>query len=170
MEKSKTSDVSLEMLTEKELKNLGLNKKIIKELLAGWKDLINYNINRKDIDNKSLRETIKRAIKKSRKGEEPKRVRYFNFLDNAKKTKSSEIMKPGKKENLMIPLQVQLGKAKIKLQDIASIGKGTVIKSTRKAGEAVKLLAYGVPIAKGELVVIEKNFGIRIAELLDGKS
>ena len=167
MEKQK---VSIESLTDEELKKIGLSKKIIKELLAGWKNTVNYIINRTDIDNKSLRETIKFAIKQSKKGIEPKKVRMFNFQGEPGKAKNSDVMKISKKENLMIPLQVQLGRAKIKLQDIVSICQGTVIKSTKKAGEAIKLLAYGVPIAKGEIVIIDGNYGIRVTELLDGKS
>lgn len=70
---------------------------------------------------------------------------------------------------MMIPLEIVLGRRNATIRDVASIGEGTIIEFDSVAGEPVDLVAAGEVIAKGEVVVIDENFGIRVTEVLDKK-
>ncbi len=76
-------------------------------------------------------------------------------------------MKLGHVRDVMVPLQVVLGGTRQSMQQLAENGVGTIIELDRLAGEPVDLVAAGEVIARGEVVVIDENFGIRITELLE---
>jgi flagellar motor switch protein FliM len=69
---------------------------------------------------------------------------------------------------VQIPITVQLGKAVKQLKDIKKIEKGTIIELDALAGEPCAVYAGGVLIGRGEVVVIDENFGIRITEITGG--
>jgi flagellar motor switch protein FliN/FliY len=70
---------------------------------------------------------------------------------------------------IKVPLMVVLGNKDVSIGDLATITEGTIIELESVAGEPVMLYASGEPIARGEVVVIDENFGIRITNLLIGK-
>ena len=65
-----------------------------------------------------------------------------------------------------VPVEVVLGKTEITVEDIAKLGEGTILELDRLAGEPVDLVAAGERIARGEVVVIDENFGIRLTEIV----
>ena len=69
---------------------------------------------------------------------------------------------------LDIPLDVtvELGRVRMLIKDVLELTSGSIIELDRVAGEPVDLLVNGRLIAKGEVVVIEDNFGIRITEII----
>nr|WP_153726601.1 flagellar motor switch phosphatase FliY [Heliorestis convoluta] len=68
-----------------------------------------------------------------------------------------------------VPLQVtvELGKAKKTIRDILELGTGSVIELDKIAGEPVDILVNGKLVAKGEVVVIDENFGVRITDIVN---
>ena len=64
-------------------------------------------------------------------------------------------------------LTVELGRTKKSIKDILGMGEGTVIELDKLAGEPVDVLVNGQLIAKGEVVVIDENFGVRVTEIVD---
>jgi len=66
-------------------------------------------------------------------------------------------------------VSVELGAASKTVKDILAMGEGTIIELDKVAGDPVDVKANGVLIAKGEVVVIDQYFGVRIAEIV-GKS
>jgi len=74
-------------------------------------------------------------------------------------------MKTGTVEDAMVRTQVVLGEKSLSVRDLSTIAKGTIIELESIAGEPVEFLAAGELIAKGEVVIIDENFGIRITEL-----
>jgi flagellar motor switch protein FliN/FliY len=75
-------------------------------------------------------------------------------------------MKMGYVKDLKVELSVELGRTTRSLSDLASIGEGTIVELDSICGEPVTLHAAGKPIASGEVVVIDENFGIRVTEVL----
>jgi flagellar motor switch protein FliN/FliY len=75
-------------------------------------------------------------------------------------------MKEGRINDVKVPVQVVLGGTELKLEDFASMGPGTIIELQSIAGEPVDLVAAGKRVAKGEVVVIDEYFGIRVTEVL----
>lgn len=69
---------------------------------------------------------------------------------------------------LDIPLQVsvELGRTKRKIKEILELGQGSIIELDKLAGEPVDILVNRKLIAKGEVVVIDENFGVRITEIV----
>ncbi|MFM7469185.1 MAG: flagellar motor switch protein FliN [Vampirovibrionales bacterium] len=68
--------------------------------------------------------------------------------------------------DIPLELKVQLGKSDLPLKQVLDLTKGSIIELDRVAGEAVDLLANERLIARGEVVVIEENFGIRITQII----
>jgi len=66
-----------------------------------------------------------------------------------------------------VPLQVTvlLGKSKKSIKEILELGQGSIIVLDRLAGEMVDILVNGKMFARGEVVVIDDNYGVRITEL-----
>ncbi|ACJ34089.1 flagellar motor switch phosphatase FliY [Anoxybacillus flavithermus] len=69
---------------------------------------------------------------------------------------------------LDIPLQVtvELGRTKRSVQDILSLSSGSIIELDKLAGEPVDILVNNKLIAKGEVVVIDENFGVRVTSII----
>ncbi len=69
---------------------------------------------------------------------------------------------------LDVPLQitVELGRTRMRIRDVLSLGIGAVIELERAAGEPVDLYVNDRLFARGEVVVIEENFGVRVTEIL----
>lgn len=68
--------------------------------------------------------------------------------------------------DVFMEMTVELGRTKKQIKDILGFGEGTIIELDKLAGEAVDILVNHKPIAKGEVVVIDENFGVRITEIL----
>ncbi|MBE5936427.1 MAG: flagellar motor switch phosphatase FliY [Lachnospiraceae bacterium] len=67
-----------------------------------------------------------------------------------------------------VPLEVtvELGRANKSIKEILEFSPGTIIELNKLAGEPVDVLVNGKLVAKGEVVVIEESFGIRITEII----
>lgn len=79
-------------------------------------------------------------------------------------------MKTSKIKDIKVPLDVVLGSTSASLDFLAGLGVGSVIELEALAGEPVELRAAGELIAKGEVVVIDENFGLRVTEVLNDES
>ena len=71
---------------------------------------------------------------------------------------------------LDVPLQVtvELGQCKKSIKDILSLNMGSVVVLNRMAGEMVDIMVNGKLFARGEVVVIDDNYGVRVTEILSG--
>jgi flagellar motor switch protein FliN len=65
-----------------------------------------------------------------------------------------------------LEVQVELGRKKIKIQDVMSLGKGSVLELDKNAGEPLELYINDTKLAEGEVVVVEDHFGIKITQLI----
>ena len=67
-----------------------------------------------------------------------------------------------------VPLEVtvELGRTRKLIRDILELGTGSVIELDKLAGEPVDILVNGKLIAKGEVVVIDENFGVRVTDIV----
>ena len=69
---------------------------------------------------------------------------------------------------LDVPLQVnvELGRTKKSIKEILDLTKGSIVELDKLAGETVDIMVNGKYLAKGEVVVIDENFGVRITEIV----
>jgi flagellar motor switch protein FliM len=65
-----------------------------------------------------------------------------------------------------ITISVELGRTAKTINEILKMGEGTIVELDKLAGEPVDIKANGVLIAKGEMVVIDENFGVRVTEIV----
>lgn len=68
--------------------------------------------------------------------------------------------------DVQMVLTVELGRTKKYVKDIFQLGEGSIIELDKLAGEPVDLLVNGKLIAKGEVVVIDENFGVRVTDIV----
>ena len=68
--------------------------------------------------------------------------------------------------DVYMEMSVELGRTRKRIKDILGIGEGTIIELDKLAGEPVDILVNHKLIAKGEVVVIDENFGVRVTEIV----
>jgi len=68
--------------------------------------------------------------------------------------------------DVFMEMTVELGRTKRLIKDILGMGEGTIIELDKLAGEPVDILVNHKLIAKGEVVVIDENFGVRVTEIV----
>lgn len=69
--------------------------------------------------------------------------------------------------DLTLQVSIELGHTKMLIKDILELQRGSIIELDKLASEPVDILVNGKKVAEGEVVVIEKHFGIRITSLVD---
>ena len=85
---------------------------------------------------------------------------------------SPDLVAANQKENINlimdVPLEVtvELGRTTKSIQDILEFAPGTIIELDKIAGEPIDVLVNGKYVARGEVVVIEENFGVRVTEII----
>jgi len=69
-----------------------------------------------------------------------------------------------------VPLSVtaELGTCKMSVAEVLKLGTGSIIELDRLAGGPIDLLVNNKLIARGEVVAVDENFGVRITELIHG--
>ena len=83
--------------------------------------------------------------------------------------KPGEDTRPAKLDFILdIPLEisVELGRTKMLIQDLLKLGQGSVIELSKPAGNTLEILANQRLIAKGDVVVMNDKYGIRLTEVI----
>lgn len=69
-------------------------------------------------------------------------------------------------KDIPLDISVELGRVKMLVREVIELGTGSIVEIEKAAGEPVDVLVNGRLVAKGEVVVIEDNFGVRVTEIL----
>ncbi len=69
--------------------------------------------------------------------------------------------------DLNLVVSIELGRTNMLIRDIMRLGRGSVVEFDKLVSEPVDVLVNGKKMAEGEVVVIDKHFGIRITSLVD---
>lgn len=69
--------------------------------------------------------------------------------------------------DISMPVTVELGRASMTVQELLQLGPGSVVELDKSAGEPADLFVRDVRFARGEVVVVDNNFGLRITEVVD---
>ena len=64
-----------------------------------------------------------------------------------------------------LQVSVELGRTRLQIRDILQLGPGSIVELDKQAGEAVDILVNDKPIAKGEVIIIDEHFGIRLTSI-----
>ena len=68
--------------------------------------------------------------------------------------------------DVKLPVTVELGRNNVQVKDILDFSPGSIVELNRLASEPVDILVNGVLVARGEVVVIEEHFGVRLTSLI----
>ena len=68
--------------------------------------------------------------------------------------------------DINLQVTVELGRTRMKIAEILALRNGSVIELDRLAGEPADILVNGTLIAKGEVVVVDEKFGVRVIEVV----
>lgn len=65
-----------------------------------------------------------------------------------------------------LQVTVELGRVQMKVRDLLALGEGAVVELDRAAGAPVDVMVNGTLVARGDVVVVDDELGVRITELL----
>ncbi len=68
-------------------------------------------------------------------------------------------------QDIAVDLTAVLGTADMKVSNLLKIGRGAVIELNRKVGDTVEVRANGMPVGRGEVVVVEDHLAVSITEM-----
>lgn len=68
--------------------------------------------------------------------------------------------------DVVLDVSIELGRASMTIKDILSLGVGSVVELDKMVGDPVDILVNNKLIAKGEVVVVDENFGVRITSVV----
>ncbi len=69
--------------------------------------------------------------------------------------------------DVQLHVAVELGHTSMKVKDVLGLGPGSVVELDKHAGEPVEVVVNNKIVARGEVVVIDENFGVRITEIVN---
>jgi flagellar motor switch protein FliN/FliY len=71
--------------------------------------------------------------------------------------------------DLQLPISVLLGQTVLPIRDALKISSGSLIELDRQLGDYVEVMVHGTVVARGEIVAIKGNYGVRIKEVISRK-
>lgn len=104
-----------------------------------------------------------------KKNEVPVRPAEFPDLTAAAQVKPGA-MNIDLVRDIEVMLTAELGRTNMVIQDILELTPGKVIELNRLAGEPLDIVVNGKLLAKGEVVVVDENFGVRITSIIDPRA
>lgn len=157
-------------VTTWELKVENWGKSFLLKVLE-WKDL---NADAKAEDDEEV-ESTEEDVSPESTAEKPdedseqliiKEAMFEDLGDSAKTVSDDQPRNIDILLDINLPITIELGRTSMLVRDVLELGPGSVIELDKLSGEPVDLYVNEKKFAKGEVVVIEENFGIRITELL----
>lgn len=72
--------------------------------------------------------------------------------------------------DIELEVSVEIGRTRMRIRDVLSLGEGSIIELDKVVGEPVEIYANNKLIARGEVVVIDEDFGVRVTEIVRRQS
>jgi flagellar motor switch protein FliN/FliY len=100
----------------------------------------------------------------------PPGVKTFNFADFAGAAANTESATLELMRDVELDLTIELGRTHMQLEDVLKLKQGAVVPLDKLAGDPADIYVNGRLIARGEVLVLNDNFCVRVAELIVGES
>ena len=68
--------------------------------------------------------------------------------------------------DIPVTLSMEIGRSRISIEDLLQLAKGSVVELDRMAGEPLDVLVNGTLVARGEVVVVNDKFGVRLCDVI----
>lgn len=96
-------------------------------------------------------------------------IEYEQFDRNAAPSSSSRSDPDlSRLSDIPMELSVEIGRTHMTVGETLDLRVGSIVALERQSGEAAELLVNGTPIARGEVVVVDEQYGLRVTEILEG--
>jgi len=69
--------------------------------------------------------------------------------------------------DINLNVSVELGKVKMPVKDLLQLGQGSIVELAKSVGEPLDIYVNNTLIAKGEVVILDEKFGIRVADIIN---
>ena len=100
----------------------------------------------------------------------PSGVQSFKFQDFAGAPPTTEAATLELMRDVQLDLTIELGRTHMHLEDVLKLKQGAVVPLDKLAGDPADIYVNGRLIARGEVLVLNDNFCVRVAELIVGES
>lgn len=100
----------------------------------------------------------------------PSGIAPFQFKDLAASPPSADAASLELVRDVQLDLKIELGRTQMHLEEVLKLKKGAVVPLDKLAGDPVDIYVNGRLIARGEVLVLNDNFCVRVAELIVGHS
>lgn len=120
------------------------------------------------VEKAPARSSTAKKIKQKKKEQAPVNVRPIQFEEFDDEDMLSEEQMSNLELIMSVPLEisVEIGKTRKQIREILEFSQGTIIELDKQAGALVDIIVNGQLIAKGEVVVVNDNFGVRVVEII----
>lgn len=68
--------------------------------------------------------------------------------------------------DVALQVSVEVGRARMTIQDLLQMGPGSVVELEKLAGEPLDIFINGKPVARGEAVIVNEKFGVRLTDII----
>lgn len=106
------------------------------------------------------------AEQNSSTGEKPVERAEFDELGNAEGSEDSQDINLDVVLNVDVDLALEVGRTSISVRNLLQLNQGSVVELDRLAGEPLDVLINGTLIARGEVVVVNEKYGIRLTDVV----
>ncbi|MDD6825393.1 MAG: flagellar motor switch protein FliN [Oscillospiraceae bacterium] len=98
-----------------------------------------------------------------------KEVSFPDFSANEKDIGETTVDYTNLLMNVPLNVRVEIGKTKMPMREVLKLAQGSIIKLEKQAGAPVDIIANDQTVARGDVIVIEDNFGVRITEIITSR-
>ncbi len=122
------------------------------------------NLNNENAENAELNNQTNAAVNTDIKKTEASAAEFDEFEEQVKKVQDP-VAKLDLLKDLQVNVYIELGRTHMLIKDVLELERGYVIELDKLASEPVDVYVNNKKVAEGEVVVIDKHFGIRITNL-----
>ena len=72
-------------------------------------------------------------------------------------------------QNVAVNVSVEVGRSSLRIRDLLRLGQGSVVELDRVAGEPLDVCVNNTVIARGEVVLVDDTYGLRITQIVDAQ-
>lgn len=95
---------------------------------------------------------------------EPRKFEYASF--DSSDSRSEAVRQLGSLQDVELDLRVELGRTELLIEEVMKLREGSVVPLDKLAGDPVDIFVNGRMVARGEVLVLNDNFCVRVAEIL----
>ncbi|QSX07190.1 flagellar motor switch phosphatase FliY [Sedimentibacter sp. zth1] len=119
-----------------------------------------------DYDYEPRRRKSDRRTRKSKTPVNVSPMEYESFEDEEEELSNEQLTNLGLIMSVPLQISVEIGRTKKKIKEILEFQQGSIVELNKQAGAQVDVIVNGQVIAKGDVVVVNDNFGVRVTEIV----